>query len=76
MESRTGLVIPRRKSKDREACALYKEAIDKHLPREFSEVIISTQGKKDSERLSRCALTKEGERAMPAPLDPPIRDTL
>lgn len=49
---------------DREACALYKEAIDKHLPSEFSEVVISTQGKKDSERLRHFALTEEREQAI------------
>jgi len=49
---------------DRGACALYKEAIDKHLPPEFSEVIISTMGKKDSEHLRNFALTDEREQAI------------
>lgn len=49
---------------DREACALYKEDIDKLLPPKFSEVVISTQGKKDSERLRRYALTEEREQAI------------
>lgn len=46
---------------DREACALYKEALDRHLPPDDSEVVISTQGKKDSERLRRFALTEDRE---------------
>jgi type I restriction enzyme R subunit len=49
---------------DREACALYKEAIDEHLPPEYSEVLISTMGKKDSERLRKYALTDEREQAI------------
>jgi type I restriction enzyme R subunit len=47
---------------DREACALYKEALDKHLPTEYSAVVISTQGKKDSERLRNFKLTEEQEK--------------
>ena len=47
---------------DREACALYKEALDKHLPAEYSEVVISTQGKKDSERLRKFKLTEDEEK--------------
>ena len=49
---------------DREACALYKEAIDKHLPPEYSEVVISTMGKKDSDRLRAHALGDEREKAI------------
>ena len=47
-----------------EACALYKEALDKHLPPEYSEVVISTMGKKDSDRLRAHALTEEREQAI------------
>ena len=32
---------------DREACALYKEVLDRYLPPEYSEVVISTQGKRE-----------------------------
>lgn len=47
---------------DREACALYKEALDQHLPREYSEVVISTMGKKDPELLQRYQLTENQEK--------------
>ncbi len=49
---------------DREACALYKEALDKHLPAEYSEVVISSQGKKDSKQLQAYRLTKDQEKAI------------
>ncbi|MGA2675162.1 MAG: HsdR family type I site-specific deoxyribonuclease [Terracidiphilus sp.] len=49
---------------DREACALYKEALDKHLDPELSEVVISTQGKKDSARLQQFQLTEDREKAI------------
>src|SRR5262249_33273861 len=38
---------------DREACVLYKEALDKLLPPEWSQVVISSGGKKDSEQLRK-----------------------
>ena len=38
---------------DREACVLYKQALDKYLPPEGSEVVISTGGKNDQEHLRR-----------------------
>lgn len=47
---------------DREACAMYKQALDKHLPPEYSAVVISTQGKKDSERLRQLKLTEDQEK--------------
>jgi len=47
---------------DREACALYKEALDKHLPAEWSQVVISTLGKKDSQRLRNFKLTEDQEK--------------
>ena len=34
---------------DREACCLYKEALDQHLPPEYSTVVISQAGKNDPE---------------------------
>jgi type I restriction enzyme R subunit len=45
---------------DREACALYKQALDRFLPPEVSAVIISTQGKKDPPLLLQYALS-DGE---------------
>ncbi|MGQ9734987.1 MAG: type I restriction endonuclease subunit R [Thermaceae bacterium] len=45
---------------DREACALYKEALDKHLPPEYSEVVIS-QNHNDPPELKRFHLSKEEE---------------
>jgi type I restriction enzyme R subunit len=46
---------------DREACTLYKEALDKYLDPDLSAVVISSQGKKDSDRLQRYRLTEEQE---------------
>jgi type I restriction enzyme R subunit len=48
---------------DREACAFYKEALDRYLPPEYSEVVISSAGKKDTELLRRYRMeeTKEKE---------------
>src|ERR1035441_9845482 len=49
---------------DREACCLYKEALDKHLPPEYSQVVISQAGKKDAELLKRHYLSDDAERAV------------
>ncbi len=49
---------------DREACCLYKEALDKHLPPEYSQVVISQAGKKDSEHLKRHYLSDDAEQAV------------
>ena len=49
---------------DREACALYKRALDKYLPSEYSEVIVSTQGKKDAEILRRHSISESEEQAI------------
>jgi type I restriction enzyme R subunit len=49
---------------DREACCLYKEALDKHLPPEYSQVVISQAGKKDSEHLKRHYLSDDAEKAV------------
>jgi type I restriction enzyme R subunit len=49
---------------DREACCLYKEALDKHLPPEYSQVVISQAGKKDSEHIKRHYLSDDAERAV------------
>lgn len=48
---------------DREACALYKEALDRHLPREYSEVIIS-RAQNDPPELARWHLTDEKEQEL------------
>jgi len=46
---------------DREACALYKEALDRHLPPEYSAVVIS-RGQNDGDTLKRYCLTEEQEK--------------
>jgi len=45
---------------DREACALYKEALDRYLPPEYSEVVIS-KGPNDPEELAKYHRTEEQE---------------
>ncbi|WP_460034864.1 type I restriction endonuclease subunit R [Methylothermus subterraneus] len=45
---------------DREACALYKEALDRHLPAEWSAVVISA-GHNDPPHLKRHHLSEEEE---------------
>jgi type I restriction enzyme R subunit len=47
---------------DREACCLYKEALDKHLPAECSTVVISRGGKKDPPLLRKCHLSDDDEK--------------
>lgn len=47
---------------DREACCLYKELLDKHLPPEQSKVVISRGGKKDSELLQSYYLSDDEEK--------------
>lgn len=46
---------------DREACALYKEALDKHLPPEYSKVVFSSYYN-DPPELSKYHLSKEEEK--------------
>ena len=46
---------------DREACALYKQALDKHLPPAYSEVVYST-GNQDSELMKTYHQTPEQEK--------------
>jgi len=46
---------------DREACALYKEALDKYLPPEYSAVVIS-RGHNDPPELARYHLSEEEEK--------------
>lgn len=45
---------------DREACAMYKAAIDKHLPPEYSQVVFSP-GANDGPELTKYHLTEEAE---------------
>jgi type I restriction enzyme R subunit len=47
---------------DREACCVYKEALDRHLPPEYSRVVISQAGKKDREILKKHYLSDDGEK--------------
>lgn len=49
---------------DREACCLYKEALDRHLPPEWSRVVISQAGKKDADVLRRHYLSEDQEKAV------------
>lgn len=46
---------------DREACVLYKDALDKHLPKEWSQVVIS-EAHNDPAHLKAHYLTKEREK--------------
>jgi len=46
---------------DREACAIYKTELDKHLPKEYSEVVYSP-GHDDTEELARYHLSEEQEK--------------
>lgn len=46
---------------DREACALYKQALDKHLPTEYSEVVYS-EDSRDSELMKSFHRTSEQEK--------------
>lgn len=49
---------------DRDACVLYKDALDQYLPREYSDVVVSTQGKKDPEHLQKFQLSEHAEQAI------------
>jgi type I restriction enzyme R subunit len=49
---------------DREACVLYKNALDKFLPPDFSEVVISSGGKKDPETLQKFRLSDDQEKVI------------
>ena len=48
---------------DREACALYKEALDKYLPPEYS-IVVYTPAHNDSEALKKYYLTSKAEKAV------------
>ncbi|OJW27630.1 MAG: deoxyribonuclease HsdR [Planctomycetales bacterium 71-10] len=47
---------------DREACVFYKQALDRYLPAEVSEVVISSGGKKDSDELRAAWLAEQEEK--------------
>src|SRR5207247_9551742 len=57
---------------DREACVLYKEALDKYLPPEWSQVVISSGGKGDSGELRRHHLEEAEEQAIRKAFRKPI----
>lgn len=48
---------------DREACAMYKEAVDKYLPPEYTRVVY-TSDHKDNELLRRYHISKEEEKTI------------
>ena len=48
---------------DREACALYKKALDKYLPPEYS-IVVYTPAHNDSEALKKYYLTSKAEKAV------------
>ncbi len=57
---------------DREACVLYKEALDDHLPPEWSQVVMSQGGKKDTDKLRKHYLDEEDEAAVRKAFRKPI----
>src|SRR5207237_3404991 len=59
---------------DREACALYKQILDKYLPPEWSQVVISSGGKKDPDILKKYHLDEDEEKAVRKAFTKPIRD--
>lgn len=59
---------------DREACCLYKEALDRFLPPEYSTVVISQTGKKDREHIKRHFTGFDAPILYSLYLDKPMRD--
>jgi type I restriction enzyme R subunit len=57
---------------DREACVLYKEALDKYLPPQWSQVVMSSGGKGDSDELRRHHLEEAEEQAIRKAFRKPI----
>jgi type I restriction enzyme R subunit len=55
-----GLVV----TPDREACALYKAALDQYLPVEWSTVVYSENAKKDSDLMQSLYLEDDAEKAV------------
>lgn len=54
---------------DREACALYKKELDKHLPPEYSTIVYS-KGHNDTEFLKKHYLTEDEERRLKGKIFP------
>jgi type I restriction enzyme R subunit len=54
---------------DREACALYKKELDKHLPSEYSTVVYS-KGHNDTDMLTQHYLTEEEEKRLKGKIFP------
>lgn len=54
---------------DREACALYKKELDKHLPAEYSTVVYS-KGHNDTDMLTQHYLTEDEERRLKGKIFP------
>lgn len=54
---------------DREACALYKKELDKHLPAEYSTVVYS-KGHNDTDVLTQYYLTEEEEKRLKGKIFP------
>lgn len=59
---------------DREACCLYKEILDQYLPPEWSQVVISSGGKKDSDLLRKYQLDEDDEKAVRKAFRKPLKD--
>ncbi len=57
---------------DREACILYKQALDQYLPPEWSQVVISSGGKGDSDEFRRHYLEEAEEQAIRKAFRKPI----
>ena len=49
---------------DREACALYKTALDQMLPAGYAEVVFSPDPAKDSEEMKGCYLSRDEEKQL------------
>jgi type I restriction enzyme R subunit len=49
---------------DREACCLYKEALDRYLPSDWSTVVISEAWKQDQAHMRRRYLSEDAEKAV------------
>ena len=65
-----GLVV----TPDREACALYKQALDQYLPQEWSVVVYSENAKKDSELMQELYLEEEEEKRIRKAFRDPDKD--
>ena len=59
---------------DRQACALYKNALDKYLPADYSRVVFSPAGG-DREELKALYVTEDEEKKIRAVLSPLAKGT-